>query len=261
MTTNTIDKVDWSRMSAAAKARKLGYHPTRAVRLGAIDASGAADYADLPRPQPAETTNAWTRRVIAAVAEIGGVPEADISTPAGHAKRDPKTALARCAAVKALRRHLSRHAVCHALAMNETPASRLNERTDEQAEIMAQRARTGRGVRPMPHDMLHLATRRPHATVRAILDAVSDVSGVSHRELMSPRRAPSVARPRMLAMWLARERTGQSLPQIGRAVGDRDHTTVLRAWRRWPECRQYSAELRALERDVVARLERQGKAI
>ena len=41
-----------------------------------------------------------------------------------------------------------------------------------------------------------------------------------------------MAKPRQLAMYLARELTGESLPAIGRQFGGRDHTTVLHAWRR-----------------------------
>lgn len=52
------------------------------------------------------------------------------------------------------------------------------------------------------------------------------------RELHSPRRARRVARPRQVAMYLARELTSRSLPDIGRRFGGRDHTTVLHACRR-----------------------------
>ena len=52
------------------------------------------------------------------------------------------------------------------------------------------------------------------------------------RELHSPRRARRVARPRQVAMYLSRELTSRSLPDIGRRFGGRDHTTVLHACRR-----------------------------
>jgi chromosomal replication initiator protein len=51
-------------------------------------------------------------------------------------------------------------------------------------------------------------------------------------ELVSPSRAPRVAWPRQVAMYLARELTASSLPAIGRHFGGRDHTTVLHACRR-----------------------------
>jgi chromosomal replication initiator protein len=56
--------------------------------------------------------------------------------------------------------------------------------------------------------------------------------GVSIEELVSSARSARVAWPRQVAMYLARELTGESLLAIGRRFGGRDHTTVLHAWRR-----------------------------
>ena len=50
-------------------------------------------------------------------------------------------------------------------------------------------------------------------------------------DLLSKRRSRSVARPRQVAMYLAKELTNHSLPEIGEAFGGRDHTTVLHAYR------------------------------
>ncbi len=69
-------------------------------------------------------------------------------------------------------------------------------------------------------------------TVAEIQAATCDQFGLSPEELLSPARAARIARPRQLAMYLARELTGESLPAIGRQFGGRDHTTVLHAWRR-----------------------------
>src|SRR5260221_5245737 len=52
------------------------------------------------------------------------------------------------------------------------------------------------------------------------------------RDCHSPQRARRVARPRQVAMYLARKLTSRSLPEIGRRFGGRDHTTVLHACRR-----------------------------
>jgi chromosomal replication initiator protein len=54
----------------------------------------------------------------------------------------------------------------------------------------------------------------------------------------SPRRARAVARPRQVAMYLAKQLTSRSLPEIGRKFGGRDHTTVMHAVRRIDELRQ-----------------------
>jgi chromosomal replication initiator protein len=71
--------------------------------------------------------------------------------------------------------------------------------------------------------------RRSVAEIQA---ATCDCFGVSSAELLSSSRTSRVAWPRQVAMYLARELTGESLPAIGRHFGGRDHTTVLHAWRR-----------------------------
>ncbi len=57
-------------------------------------------------------------------------------------------------------------------------------------------------------------------------------------ELLSSRRTRSVARPRQIAMALAKELTNHSLPEIGEAFGGRDHTTVLHACRTIAQLRE-----------------------
>ncbi|MBV1705064.1 MAG: chromosomal replication initiator protein DnaA, partial [Hyphomicrobiales bacterium] len=55
---------------------------------------------------------------------------------------------------------------------------------------------------------------------------------VSRADLMSARRNAAVVKPRQIAMFLAKELTLRSLPEIGRRFGGRDHTTVLHAVRK-----------------------------
>jgi chromosomal replication initiator protein len=69
-------------------------------------------------------------------------------------------------------------------------------------------------------------------SIDEIQTAVGKHFGLSTDELLSTTRTPRVAWPRQLAMYLARELTGESLPAIGRKFGGRDHTTVLHACRR-----------------------------
>lgn len=66
-------------------------------------------------------------------------------------------------------------------------------------------------------------------TVAAIQSAVASHYGIPLIEMTSQRRAREVAHPRQVAMFLARELTPKSLPDIGRRFGDRDHTTVMHA--------------------------------
>ena len=67
-------------------------------------------------------------------------------------------------------------------------------------------------------------------TVDDILKKVSEYFGVRMADLQSARRDRSIARPRQVAMYLAKELTSKSLPEIGTAFG-RDHTTILHAVR------------------------------
>jgi chromosomal replication initiation ATPase DnaA len=71
-----------------------------------------------------------------------------------------------------------------------------------------------------------------HVSVGKILVTVSAHYGVSMIEMRSHRRTAQVVRPRQIAMYLAREYTLRSLPDIGRRIGGRDHTTVLHAHRK-----------------------------
>ena len=69
-------------------------------------------------------------------------------------------------------------------------------------------------------------------TIENIQKVVADYYNVRIGDLLSDRRSRSVARPRQVAMALAKELTSHSLPEIGQAFGGRDHTTVLHACRR-----------------------------
>jgi len=69
-------------------------------------------------------------------------------------------------------------------------------------------------------------------TVDDIQKATAEHFGLKQADLISERRTRSVARPRQAAMWLAKQLTTRSLPDIGRRFGGRDHTTVLHAVRR-----------------------------
>jgi chromosomal replication initiator protein len=79
-------------------------------------------------------------------------------------------------------------------------------------------------------DLLSLQAKL--VTIENIQKTVADYYKVRMADLLSKRRSRSVARPRQVAMALAKELTSQSLPEIGDAFGGRDHTTVLHACKR-----------------------------
>jgi chromosomal replication initiator protein len=93
----------------------------------------------------------------------------------------------------------------------------------------------------------HLSCNERKVTVDQIQKTVAEHYGLKQADLISERRARAVARPRQVAMWLAKQITTRSLPDIGRRFGGRDHTTVLHAVRR---IEGLKAEDPAIARDV-----------
>ena len=87
------------------------------------------------------------------------------------------------------------------------------------------------------------ATAGRRVLIADIMEAVQQHFGVTRMELVGECRARSYARPRQIAMYLASKLSGQSLPQIGRRFGDRDHTTVIHAIRSIERLRAIDAEL------------------
>lgn len=77
-----------------------------------------------------------------------------------------------------------------------------------------------------------LALQERLVSIENIQKTVADYFKLRVADLLSKRRSRSIARPRQLAMALAKELTNHSLPEIGDAFGGRDHTTVLHACRR-----------------------------
>ena len=73
---------------------------------------------------------------------------------------------------------------------------------------------------------------------------VAEYYKIKLSDLLSKRRSRSVARPRQLAMALAKELTNHSLPEIGEAFGGRDHTTVMHACRKIRELQRQDSQIR-----------------
>ena len=88
-------------------------------------------------------------------------------------------------------------------------------------------------VQDILHDVLRAHDRR--VTIEEIQKKVSEHFNIKLSEMFSPRPARSVARPRQIAMYLCKQLTSRSLPEIGRKFGNRDHTTVMHAVRKVDE--------------------------
>jgi len=102
-------------------------------------------------------------------------------------------------------------------------------------------------------DILRATQRR--ITIDEIQRRVCDHYRIKQAEMSSARRAREVARPRQIAMYLAKQLTPRSLPEIGRRFGGRDHTTVIHAVKQIEKLRQTDAELDADVRLLMRQLE------
>ncbi len=113
--------------------------------------------------------------------------------------------------------------------------------------VMASAHFTGRPVtldlvKESLRDLLALQERL--VTIENIQRVVAEYYQIKLNDLMAKKRTRSLARPRQVAMALAKELTNHSLPEIGMAFGGRDHTTVLHACRKVAELDDSSADMR-----------------
>lgn len=97
-------------------------------------------------------------------------------------------------------------------------------------------------VREALKDLLALQDRL--VSIDNIQRVVAEYYKIKVSDLHSKRRSRSVARPRQVAMYLAKDLTHHSLPEIGEAFGGRDHTTVLHACRKINELQESDADIR-----------------
>jgi chromosomal replication initiator protein len=90
-------------------------------------------------------------------------------------------------------------------------------------------------------DILRASERK--VTIEEIQRKVGEHYAVRLSDLIGPKRQRPIARPRQVAMYLAKQLTSRSLPEIGRRFGGRDHTTVMHGVRRIEELRQTDAQI------------------
>jgi chromosomal replication initiator protein len=95
-------------------------------------------------------------------------------------------------------------------------------------------------------DILNVASRQ--VSVEGIQKTVAEYFKIKISDMHSKKRSRNVARPRQVAMALAKDLTQMSLPEIGEAFGNRDHTTVLHACRTIASLRKHDT---SLNRDYV----------
>jgi chromosomal replication initiator protein len=99
-------------------------------------------------------------------------------------------------------------------------------------------------------DVLRASERK--ISVEEIQRKVSDHYNIRLSDMIGPKRLRSYARPRQVAMYLCKQMTSRSLPEIGRRFGGRDHTTVMHGVRRIEELKvsdgQIAEDLELLRR-------------
>jgi chromosomal replication initiator protein len=99
-----------------------------------------------------------------------------------------------------------------------------------------------------------LAAQDKQVSIDNIQKTVAEYFKLRTADLLSPKRSRSIARPRQIAMALAKELTQHSLPEIGAAFGGRDHTTVLHATRKVKELRDSDAAVEEDYRNLLRTL-------
>lgn len=88
-----------------------------------------------------------------------------------------------------------------------------------------------------------LAIQARQVSVENIQKTTAEYYNIKMSDILSKRRSRSVARPRQMAMFLAKELTNYSLPEIGEAFGGRDHTTVIHACKKINELRDFNLDI------------------
>lgn len=115
------------------------------------------------------------------------------------------------------------------------------------------RALTVESAEELLHDLLRANDRR--VSIEDIQRKVAEHYNIRFSDLLSPRRARPVARPRQVAMYLCKMLTVHSLPEIGRKFGGRDHTTIIHGVRKIEELVKEDATLagdvEALKRQIA----------
>ena len=92
--------------------------------------------------------------------------------------------------------------------------------------------------------------RHKQITSELIMQTVSDYYGLSMEDMTGPTRKREITVPRQIAMYLTREMTGMSLPQIGNVFGGRDHTTVLHSCKTVEANMTANTDIKAVVEDI-----------
>lgn len=134
-------------------------------------------------------------------------------------------------------------------------AREIQQRSDALVRAAVERAVQERAQRLLAEEGEARRNAAPTISIREIYAAVIEGTEFSYDELVGPRRSRTVSRARHILFWLMRElRRDLSLPAIGRAVGNRDHTTIMAGVRRFQEVREQQPTKDWLQHPAIAEL-------
>ncbi len=125
--------------------------------------------------------------------------------------------------------------LAHKIASNVRELEGALNRIVAHCTLVMGRAITLETTQEVLHDLLKANDRR--ITIEEIQRKVASHFNIRITDMHSARRSRSIARPRQIAMYLAKQLTQRSLPEIGRKFGGRDHTTVMHAVKKVDELR------------------------
>jgi chromosomal replication initiator protein len=132
--------------------------------------------------------------------------------------------------------------------------SNMRELEGALVKLIAYASMTGEAITlPMAqHALKHLVhTGDRRVTIDSIIRAVAAKHSLQPTQLKQKTNRREIARPRQIAMYLTKELTQASLPEIGRAFGGKHHTTVLHSIRRIEELRRDDTDLNRLIQNVI----------
>ena len=93
-----------------------------------------------------------------------------------------------------------------------------------------------------------------HITIDSIQKLTAQYYNIRLADILGKNRKRSIVRPRQMAMYLSKELTDKSYPEIGEAFGGRDHTTVLHAFRKIQDMLPGDSELMEAKQKIVNKL-------
>lgn len=119
---------------------------------------------------------------------------------------------------------------------------------DPMSILWSMRLNAKRGI------MFRYGNLAPGMSLTKICEAVCRHFGITNTDLCSHRRQSYLTKPRHIVAYLSRKYTGRSMPEIGRWLGNRDHTTILNSLRRiGKEPDRFMADIEAIERYLMVR--------